>query len=74
MLGDDDALTFEFVIGTLNGDDAYLKVDGKLADRRDRLTFRPVTNRNRCLICSMIWKYMGRLSDCESVKVPYICV
>ena len=31
MLGDDDAFAFQFVIGTLDGDDAYLKVDGKLA-------------------------------------------
>src|ERR1700722_7715713 len=46
MLSDDDAFAFHFVIRTFDGDDAYLKVDGKLADRRDGLTFRPVTNHN----------------------------
>src|ERR1700677_1346371 len=49
MLGDDDAFSFQFVIGTLDGDDAYLKVDGKLADGGYRLTFRPVTDHNALL-------------------------
>src|SRR5581483_3192819 len=33
----------------------------------------------RCLICSMIWRYIGRLSDCEIAKAllilcaQYVC-
>src|SRR5271155_1286299 len=49
MVSDDDAFTLQFVIGTLDGDDAYLKVDGKLPDGRDRLTFRPVADDNPLL-------------------------
>ena len=44
VLGHDDAFAFQFQIGTLDGDDAYLKIHGKLADGRDGLTFRPVTD------------------------------
>src|ERR1700761_6850922 len=49
MLGDDHPFALQFVIGTLDGDDAYLQGNSKLADRRDRLTFRPVTNHNPLL-------------------------
>lgn len=40
VLRDDHAFAFEFVIGALDRDDAYLKIDGELADGWDALTFR----------------------------------
>src|ERR1700722_7527085 len=27
-----------------------------------------------CLICSMIWRYIGRLSDCEMAKAPLMSI
>lgn len=49
MLGDDNALAFQFVVGALNRDDTHLEINGKLPDRRDRLPFRPVTHGNPLL-------------------------
>jgi hypothetical protein len=39
---DDHAFPFQFQIGSLDRDDAHLKIGRKLADGGDRLSFRPV--------------------------------
>ena len=46
LLRDDHTFTFEFKICPLDRDHADLKIDGKLADRRNRLAFRPVPDRD----------------------------
>src|ERR1700689_5394901 len=76
MLGDDDAFSFQFVIGTLDGDDAYLKVDGKLADGGYRLAFRPITDHNPLLDLLHDLEIHGaliRLRKCKGSEHLCIC-
>ena len=68
VLRHDDPLAFELEVGALDRDDADAQRDGQLANRGDLLPRAQSPAATRCLICSMIWRYIGRPSALEIIR------